>query len=86
MRGGLQTLVLSYGSDLPGEGGARKVEVWSSSILSVSSVAFAGSMFKRRILEMEVFENNPTKGARTVRASKRPRTLHANCPETFWTV
>jgi len=45
-----QTLLFMYGSDLPGEGGAR-TGTWSSSVLSVVSVVFAGSMFERCVAE-----------------------------------
>jgi len=41
----LQALLFSYGSDLPGVGGAR-TGARSLSVLSVGSVVFAGSMFE----------------------------------------
>jgi len=43
----VQTLLFSYGSDLPGVGGVR-TGTWSSSGFSV---AFAGSMFERWVVE-----------------------------------
>ena len=51
MKSGLQTLLFSYGPDLPGVGGAR-AGIWLSSVLSAAFVVFAGStsMFGRWIV------------------------------------